>query len=419
MPRQNITKLEETVSADSLVTGILLAVLRADEPRVRQGAGALSPEGWEALCVDAERHGIAPFVHAFLRASAIDAPEAARKKLRAAYLRTAEQNVLYRHYARQVYSACERAGIEIIPLKGIFLADRVYDSIALREMSDIDLLVRQEELEKLDHVLVETGFVPMQEIREVLFEEGHHLRYLHAGCRLLLEAHWDLMDPDQDVKVDREALWKRSRPTGPSGRTLRELCPEELLLHLAVHLANHTFCLGLRGLNDLAATIRFYGDVMDWDLLVDIARAWNATRPLYVNLRLLGDLLCVRVPDNLFEKLLPGGLDEGYYDACRELVFASYEPNNPVFALWAERNRGVKTGFMLGSLFPSPRTIVLKYPGVSNSLQILLHYPLYYRDRLKKYSRAFWGLLRGDSEVLAGKDRHQRVMKVKKWLLSG
>jgi hypothetical protein len=50
------------------------------------------------------------------------------------------------------------AGIDVIVLKGAFLAELVYRNIGLRAIGDIDLLVKKEDLGKVKRVLIQLGY---------------------------------------------------------------------------------------------------------------------------------------------------------------------------------------------------------------------------------------------------------------------
>ena len=398
---------------------ILLDLLCFSDMSVISALQGCSGEDWEKLVREMETHGITPVFHKSVQAAGITVPEEARKKMHVAYLRAAEQNIRRYHCIGEVFAVCDDAGIPVIPLKGMYLAQYVYQDIALREMSDVDILVRQKDLDAFEDILVAAGFMPMQQNKVPFLERGHHLRYIIDESGLMIEVHWDLMDPGDDVRVDIEALWGRAKPLGYPRGFVRALSPEDLLLHLCVHLANHTFCLGLRGVYDLAMTIHAFMNIIDWNKLYDIAVTWNAVRALYVNLQLVADLLDVQVSKEYLERVKPRDFEEQYMEISRELVFASYEPNNPVFSIMSEENGGQKAGFMLKALFPSPHTIALKYPSVKTPFQIVLSYPLYYKDRMKKYWDVVWQLFLGSRQTVAEKEQHRKIKEVKKWLLSG
>ena len=62
---------------------------------------------------------------------------------------------LARHQADEIQSC-----IEVIPLKGLHLAHRVYPSPGLRDMGDLDLLVRRSRLREADAALKQLGYLP-------------------------------------------------------------------------------------------------------------------------------------------------------------------------------------------------------------------------------------------------------------------
>ncbi len=59
---------------------------------------------------------------------------------------------------REVLATFQEAGMPCILLKGIALAERVYPNIAMRGMSDVDILVRKADLFKVDDVLSSVGY---------------------------------------------------------------------------------------------------------------------------------------------------------------------------------------------------------------------------------------------------------------------
>jgi len=62
----------------------------------------------------------------------------------------------------------------------------------------------------------------------------------------------------------------------------------------------------------------------------------------------------------------------------------------------------------------------LKYPALKNTpLNLFLHYPVYYGERIVKYGKLAWKLLLGDGRAHAESGRHRKASGVKKWLLSG
>src|SRR5204863_6393847 len=62
---------------------------------------------------------------------------------------------LARHQADEILGQ-----VDVLPLKGLHLAHRVYPSPSLRDMGDLDLLVRRGALPDADAALRRLGYVP-------------------------------------------------------------------------------------------------------------------------------------------------------------------------------------------------------------------------------------------------------------------
>ncbi|PYO17213.1 MAG: hypothetical protein DMD88_21200, partial [Candidatus Rokuibacteriota bacterium] len=67
------------------------------------------------------------------------------------------------------------------------------------------------------------------------------------------------------------AVWDRAVRVRVAGQEALGLCPEDLLLYLAVHLAVHHALVGLLWYYDLYLVIERWADTLDWEAL--IARA--------------------------------------------------------------------------------------------------------------------------------------------------
>ncbi|NTV09127.1 MAG: nucleotidyltransferase family protein [Chlorobium limicola] len=402
------------------IRNFLLSTLQGDHVGIAALGRQFSGDDWKRIIDASDRHGISSLMHSNLKDSQASIPEKIRKALHLRYLRTAEQNLRRYHLVSGIIKAASLAAIPLIPLKGIYLAQRIYENIALREMSDVDLLVRPKHLNIFGEILIENGFFPLHTEKEPFLKTGHHLRYSHDQSGLVVEVHWDLMDPEDTITVDIDALWDRSRPMNEELPSIRELSAEDLLLYLSVHLANHTFCMGLRGIYDLAETLKIFGNRIDWDALLALSRRWKASRALYINLRMLNEILAIALPMGTVERLKPEDFKEAYLLEAKELVFSAYEPNNPVFSVWSEQDFRKKTRFMLNIMFPSPETLLLKYPSSKNTpLNLLFQYPVYYRDRIIKYGTVALKLLLGNEEAHAESGTHRKIKGVKQWLLSG
>src|SRR5262249_36618414 len=117
-----------------------------------------TPLDWQQLCVQAERHGVAPLLYGHLR----DMPEGIvpEETLHTLHQHTRAAvvwNLYLRREMVRLLGALNEVAVPVMPLKGPYLADLLYDDPTLRTTGDIDLLVRPEDLERASQVLVSVG----------------------------------------------------------------------------------------------------------------------------------------------------------------------------------------------------------------------------------------------------------------------
>ncbi|OGV89367.1 MAG: hypothetical protein A3K19_20370 [Lentisphaerae bacterium RIFOXYB12_FULL_65_16] len=115
------------------------------------------------------------------------------------------------------------------------------------------------------------------------------------------------------------------------------LCPEDLVLHLALHSAcSDLFTGGLRQLCDLTEAVRRYSTRLDWDRLANLAATSQASRYVHCALSVARDLLAAEVPDAALQQLDPQAANRQIVPLVREFVLAGEWP-----AADAERRAGV------------------------------------------------------------------------------
>src|SRR4030095_9099088 len=95
---------------------------------------------------------------------------------------------------------------------------------------------------------------------------------------VLLDLHWDIaryLRFDSVVRVDHEGLWNRALPLVlAEGRRLA-LCPEDMLLHLVLHLTLGSDFARVLWYADIDALIRRHAAELDWRRVADEARRWR------------------------------------------------------------------------------------------------------------------------------------------------
>ena len=224
-------------------------------------------------------------------------------------------------------------------------------------------------------------------------------------------------------QIDTDGLWNRSHSATIAGARARVLCPEDLLLHLALHLAaRHAFSsAGLRSLYDIAETLRVYGGMLDWAAMQARARAWRVGNCLLLTLRLAVKWLGAPLPEPLLSQLEQATLDPQLEQWAETRLFAAGQEVDGFLGLeqfWSIHGWRQTPRFFLKAAFPARQRMAALYGVPEGSWRIWTMYPM-----------RLWGLLWTRVERLRRRWQREPVAVVEaassartvtliKWLLS-
>jgi hypothetical protein len=185
-----------------------------------------------------------------------------------------------RHQAQEILLA-----VEAIPLKGLHLAHRLYPSPGLRDMGDLDLLVRRAALRDADAELRRLGYAP--DFAPDLLDGGtlNAVEYWRDGS-MPVHLHWHVSNaslPHFMYRIDVDEIWREARGG--------VMAPEHLIVTLCEHALKHSFA-ELIHMTDIELASRG----ADWKLVAETARRWGLETVVYYALVLLRDLAEVDSP---------------------------------------------------------------------------------------------------------------------------
>jgi hypothetical protein len=267
-------------------------------------AALLGPEeaaaAWRALrprldlddVWDPEVHRILPLVASRLREAGADDPDLPR--LQGLARRTWYENQLRVDRAAPVIGALEEAGIATLLLKGMPLALRYYESVALRPMSDVDVLVPTRQAPEAMALLGDGGWT----------WDPRFLNHFHHGVAMTrreetLDLHWHLGLPfilADDEPGSDDAFWAAAEPLALGEIATRTLDPTDMLLHVCVHGGWSDSAATVRWVADAMTVLRTAGDRIDWGRLEEHVRRRRLTLLVSEPLRYLAEVVGAPVP---------------------------------------------------------------------------------------------------------------------------
>ncbi len=402
---------------------LLLRCLRRDtecldEDRLR----ALSNNEWEELLALATAHSVRPLLYQRLKTGAPKdiVPAAVMESSRNCCLANAARNLRLCKQLRELVTALHSEDIPVVLLKGLYLAEAIYRSLAVREIGDLDLLVREEDLVRAAETLTGMGYLTQHTYSlEAQMHAMHHLPCFsktNVEC-VPVELHWNVVLPRSPHFIVPDDLWTRALPVRVGNTELLGLCPEDVLLHLCEHASyHHEFSRGVHPLCDIAETVRTFGPSLNWDAVVTRAMQWRWDRGAYIALRLSREHLGAPVPSQVLRALRSPGFDDALLMMALDQTFTSLgEPLvSSTFAnMWQQKGWGgrLKAGLQR---FIIPRLVLCSQYGLSpGSPMVYPYYLVRCKGLLFRYSRALWRLLRGEEKLTS---QLQRTNTLDKWL---
>lgn len=229
-------------------TQLLFALLRiavCGEPVTEAVKTSCTPEMLEQVYALADRHDLAHLVGQAVSKLALPENNAVTK-CRQAAMQAFARYMRQSHAYEQTCAALEEAQIPFIPLKGSVLREH-YPEPWMRTSCDMDILVKEEELEKATRILEEKLSYSYQG------KTSHDVSMATPGG-VQLELHYSTIEDYVSKSSERilSGIWEKAVPL--EGKNYHTVMPETLfyyyhIAHMAKHFV-HGGC-GIRSFLDL------------------------------------------------------------------------------------------------------------------------------------------------------------------------
>lgn len=218
---------------------------------------------WNEVLEESEAHKVTPLIYSSInRAKALNIMD--ESTLSTLKKNVFKSSITQSSHIKNVASVLERfnnAGIPIIVLKGLVVRD-YYPIPDLRTMCDADVLVHEEDLEKVSALMISLGFNQIKEKDD----HGAHIVFYKGST--VFGVHWTLIN-DRFFKGDKsfeDKLWDDAMDVTVGGVKTKSLSLEDLAVHLCTHMAVHLAYsgFGVRQLTDLVVLVEKKGHLIDW-----------------------------------------------------------------------------------------------------------------------------------------------------------
>ncbi len=304
-------------------------------------------------------------------------PEAPRRHLQGLYQANALKYLRYKAETLRALGALRAEGIPVILLKGMALAERVYGDPGLRPMGDIDLLVREEDLDRAYALVLGLGYAPrtsekMEKAGKDTFR--HCPRLSNRDGTVFVEVHRHVLRRDVPFFFDISGFWQGARTFSLGGVDTLVLGPEDLLTHLCLGFfldsrSRYPSRKALARLVDIAETLKQFAGELDWESFVDSLSRRRLRGPTAWSLLTTRQLLNTAPPQDALSRICGDLLSQDQIDlfierrVFREVPWLFHELLDP-----PDHSRWPGLKAAARRLFPTPSQLEMTYLRPSGSV---------------------------------------------------
>lgn len=221
----------------------------------------------------------------------------------------------------QIYTAFEQAGIDYIPLKGALLR-AYYPKESMRTSCDIDILIRETDLDSAIAVLEESGFS--------CGSRNYHDVSLFASNGSHLELHFNIRENRKNLDAVLENAWDHAVKTDTNHQYA--FTDEFFVFYMFAHMAYHFMrggC-GIRSLMDLWVMEHKMG--LAYDKAESLLKQAGIYPFAWEMSRIANQCFTENRPDAFADRVLDYVVSGGAYGSARNhMVVKKVKANNTFF----------------------------------------------------------------------------------------
>jgi len=284
--------------------------------------GAMSSSDWSSIYEIARHNNLLALLYYKLKSHKISLPADWEETLRDSYLACSRKDIQRHKQLCELIKIFNDNRIDHILLKGSHLAEKIYIHSLLRPMCDIDILVKDEDIDRAYNLLLSKGYAEKYEEGDLKIVKDVFVNHYPALVRpnwLPVEIHRYLFE-NIELK-NLPMIWARARETDIDGNLTKIMSIKDILLYMAIHgLKYNTSKLGIHFLYDLHVILSNCD--IDWNLVVELLREdeWGNSKTLYSSLILAKEFFGTIIPEDFMERIKPSDFDCKVKDILTDLI---------------------------------------------------------------------------------------------------
>lgn len=223
-----------------------------------------------------------------------------------------------------ICEAFNKQSIAVIPLKGPIASKQIYGDFAAKNSRDIDLLVKETQLEICIEEIENQGYInsyPFHSLskkqKKAFQRSNNQLAFFHPKKKIQVEIHWRLFANRHFLPLTFDELLRDSIPMVVGKTTINCLSETHLLLYLCAHGSKHQWSLlyWLLEVATLTQKVKY-----DWEKILKESQELGVDRTLVQGLILIEILFNLPAPKVIKEHYQENEIIQKLVETSREII---------------------------------------------------------------------------------------------------
>ena len=304
---KSTTQYKSSLNRRQVAREILIRCIRS-VTNPEKDAGILEVIGkepdWDYLITLSDFQSVTPMVaHMLLQDEYSQyVPEPYQERLMRILHDNINKHIILSEELVKILAVLHQSEIEVIALKGSVLAKQLYVNPEIRPISDIDILIREQDIPKTEKIILEAGYNFSNDKHDIK-HPFHRVFFKQSQLPIMLEAHWDL-DDSRITDFPVTDIWNRSQEREFQHNKLRVLSPEDTLIYLSSNLFRDNG-QQLRYVCDITALIIKHKNNINWNYLTNQTRLLGINTQTYYALKWAHEICEAPLPNELIQSMKP------------------------------------------------------------------------------------------------------------------
>ncbi len=297
-------------------------------------------------------------------------PRSFKDRLLNAYMYSLRSNILNAEETLRLIEQLQKENIQAIPLKGSIASELIFNDAGIYPATDIDILVRQEDIGKSERVIQKSGYEKAGFIEpDDLLASHYHLIYKKE--QFFLELHWNLVK--RYFKIPPDFWWQETDTLNYSKFELKSLTPERYIIYAVFRLFDHCFS-PLKFFVFISGLLSKYEKEIDLEKLLFYAKYYKMERVLIFTLKLLNEIYSTPCANLILRKR---NLDYDFFK--RKVIKNIFQENRKehfnmlIYSLLLDSPSDYLR-LIFNRIFPKPSEIRLRYGLPVRSKKLYAYY---------------------------------------------